>query len=137
MQLRLGILGDEEILAMSVTEGGITDDQLIDPRTRLPVLGGVHDPRMGTIERDALCGTCGCDAAECPGHFGHIELAEPVYHPGYITNVLKVLRCICAHCGALRLTKEERAEISQIARAPLRFKRVMEAAKANKNRSCQ
>ena len=64
-------------------------------------------------------------------------MAEPVYHPGYVTNVLKVLRCICAHCGALRLSKEERAEISQIARAPLRFKRVMEAAKANKNRACQ
>jgi DNA-directed RNA polymerase II subunit RPB1 len=107
LALRLGILGDEEIVRMSVTEGGITQEQLIDKQRR-PVMLGVHDPRMGTTDRDAKCGTCGCDAIECPGHFGHIALAQPVYHPGYITNVLKVLRCICSHCGRLRLNERER-----------------------------
>jgi DNA-directed RNA polymerase II subunit RPB1 len=93
---------------------------------------GVHDPRMGTTDRDSRCGTCGCDAIECPGHFGHIELAKPIYHPGYIDNVLKVLRCVCSHCGRLRLTESERLELRKIARAPIRFRKVMDACKNKK-----
>lgn len=93
---------------------------------------GVHDPRMGTTDRDSRCGTCGCDAIECPGHFGHIELAKPIYHPGYIDNVLKVLRCVCSHCGRLRLTESERLELRKIARAPVRFRKVMDACKNKK-----
>ena len=27
------------------------------------------------------CGTCGLRYRACPGHFGHIELAVPVYNP--------------------------------------------------------
>ena len=90
---------------------------------------------MGTTDRDARCGTCWCDAIECPGHFGHIALSQPVYHPGYVTNVLKVLRCICSHCGRLRLSTEERKVIGLITRAPTRFRKVMDACKTKK--SCE
>lgn len=38
---------------------------------------------------------------ECPGHFGHIELAKPVFHVGYITKIMKVLRCVCFFCSKL------------------------------------
>lgn len=44
--------------------------------------GGLADPRMGTIDRNFKCATCGEGMAECPGHFGHIELARPVFHVG-------------------------------------------------------
>lgn len=44
------------------------------------------DPRMGTIDRNFKCQTCGEGMSECPGHFGHIELARPVYHPGMRTS---------------------------------------------------
>ena len=27
---------------------------------------------------------------ECPGHFGHIDLAKPVFHPGFMTKSIKV-----------------------------------------------
>lgn len=40
------------------------------------------DPRMGTIDRNFKCQTCGEGMSECPGHFGHIELARPAFHPG-------------------------------------------------------
>ena len=33
------------------------------------------------------------------GHFGHIDLARPVYHQGFFTNVLKSLRCVCYNCS--------------------------------------
>ncbi|KIK66076.1 hypothetical protein GYMLUDRAFT_38551 [Collybiopsis luxurians FD-317 M1] len=39
---------------------------------------------------------------ECPGHFGHIELATPVFHPGFIAKVKKILECICVNCGKLK-----------------------------------
>lgn len=38
---------------------------------------------------------------ECPGHFGHIELAKPVFHVGYITKIMKILRCVCFFCSKL------------------------------------
>lgn len=37
---------------------------------------------MGTIDRNFKCQTCGENMTECPGHFAHIELSKPVYHPG-------------------------------------------------------
>lgn len=40
------------------------------------------DPRLGTVDRNFKCQTCGEGMAECPGHFGHIELARPVFHIG-------------------------------------------------------
>ena len=44
--------------------------------------GGLSDPRLGTIDRNFKCATCGEGMTECPGHFGHIELARAVYHNG-------------------------------------------------------
>ena len=60
---------------------------------------GVHDPRMGVTDRDAMCGTCGCDAIECPGHFGHIALAKPVFHAMFFDIVKKILNCVCYKCS--------------------------------------
>lgn len=85
---------------------------------------------MGTTDRDSSCGTCGCSYIECPGHFGHITLAQPVYHPGYVTHVRKVLRCICCECGLLRLRDDGlRKAIQERSSARTRFRRVFEACK--------
>lgn len=46
------------------------------------------------------CGQLG-NMTECPGHFGHIELAKPVFHVGFITKIMKVLRCVCFFCSKL------------------------------------
>lgn len=53
------------------------DDAHERPRTK-----GVNDPRLGTIDRQYNCETCEEGPKECPGHFGHIELATPVFHIG-------------------------------------------------------
>jgi len=82
---------------------------------------------MGTTDRDRVCATCGCDATHCPGHFGHIELAKPVFHPGYVTDIRKVLRCICFECGKLRLRdKEKRDQIARIKNPKVRFRQLLE-----------
>lgn len=44
---------------------------------------------------------CLGNMTECPGHFGHIELAKPVFHVGFVTKIMKVLRCVCFFCSKL------------------------------------
>lgn len=40
---------------------------------------------------------------DSPGYFGHIELAKPVYHIGFISTVIKVLRCVSYHSSKILL----------------------------------
>ena len=61
---------------------------------------------MGTFgtNRQHRCATCKADTIEaCPGHFGHIDLATPVFHDLYKGTVIKLLQCICKKCGKLLL----------------------------------
>ena len=55
---------------------------------------------------DKVCGTCGQNNINCPGHFGHIELARPVYHYQFINMIIKVLKCTCIHCSKLLINKD-------------------------------
>lgn len=66
-----------------------------------PKLGGLMDPRQGVIDRNSRCQTCAGNMTECPGHFGHIDLAKPVFHVGFITKTIKILRCVCFYCSKL------------------------------------
>ena len=42
---------------------------------------------------------------DSPGYFGHIELAKPVFHCGFITTTMKVLRCVSYHSSKLLVDK--------------------------------
>jgi DNA-directed RNA polymerase II subunit RPB1 len=66
------------------------------------LVGGLSDPRLGTTDRNFKCQTCGESMNDCPGHFGHIDLARPVYHIGFIKKVKKILESVCFHCGKLK-----------------------------------
>jgi len=99
-EVQFGILSPEEIKAYSVAK--IEHPEVMDEATHKPKMGGLMDPRMGTIDRNFKCQTCGEGMSECPGHFGHIELARPVFHPGFIIKVKKILECICVNCWKLK-----------------------------------
>ena len=75
--------------AISVTK--IEHPEVMDEATRKPNMGGLMDPRVGTIDRNFKCQTCGDGMLECPGHFGHIELARPVFYPGVLLSVRFIL----------------------------------------------
>lgn len=98
-RIQFGILSPEEIRRMSVTEGGIKFPEVYEGGR--PKLGGLMDPRQGIIDRSSRCQTCAGNMTECPGHFGHLELAKPVYHPGFLVQTIKVLRCVCFYCSKL------------------------------------
>ena len=56
--------------------------ETMDEQRQRPRESGLNDPRLGSIDRAFKCGTCDENSSECPGHFGHIELATPVFHIG-------------------------------------------------------
>ena len=64
-----------------------------------PKMGGLSDPRLGTIDRHTKCEMCVGSMAECPGHFGHLELAKPMFHIGFLKTVLSILRCVRYNCS--------------------------------------
>ena len=85
---------------MSVTtEGGVKYSETMEGGR--PKLGGLMDPRQGTIDRFSRCQTCAGNMTECPGHFGHIELAKPVFHVSFYKMIIKCLRCVCFYCSKL------------------------------------
>lgn len=57
------------------------------------------------MDRAIKCTTDGASNQDSPGYFGHIELAKPVFHIGFITTVLKVLRCVSYHSSKMLIEK--------------------------------
>ena len=75
------------------------------------MIGGLFDPRMGTLEPGLICPTDGLDHIQTPGYFGHVELARPVFYIQYLATVIKILRCVCFKCSKLLLNKESHAGV--------------------------
>ena len=82
-EIQFGLLSPEEIKNMSVAK--IEYPETMDEQNQRPREMGLADPRLGTIDRSIKCATCDENMSECPGHFGHIELAVPVFHVGRAT----------------------------------------------------
>lgn len=72
-----------------------------------PKFGGLSDLRLGTTERQYTCMTCSGDIITCPGHFGHIELNCPVYHPSFMKVVYRTLSNVCFSCSSLLISKDK------------------------------
>lgn len=106
--IKFDVLGAQEIKYISALDSkthGVMIPDLYDNTE--PKKGGLIDLRLGTTDNNYLCATCGLNSTYCVGHFGHIDLAEPVFHIGYINIVKKVLDCICLNCSKLLLNKNE------------------------------
>ena len=80
-----------------------------------PVHGGLFDRRMGVVDANVLCQTCEQRNTFCPGHFGHVELAKPLFHFHFFETVRSLLRCICYRCSRVPVKLEEAPEIKAIA----------------------
>ncbi|MGC9121710.1 MAG: DNA-directed RNA polymerase subunit A' [Thermogladius sp.] len=104
-EIKFGILSPDEIRRMSVTNI-ITSD--VYDSDGAPVDGGVMDKRLGAIEPREVCPICGNTREECPGHFGHIELAKPVIHAGFAKHIHMYLKTTCRVCGRVKLPENER-----------------------------
>ncbi|CAI6417323.1 ALI_HP2_G0007420.mRNA.1.CDS.1 [Saccharomyces cerevisiae] len=100
-EVQFGLFSPEEVRAISVAK--IRFPETMDETQTRAKIGGLNDPRLGSIDRNLKCQTCQEGMNECPGHFGHIDLAKPVFHVGFIAKIKKVCECVCMHCGKLLL----------------------------------
>ena len=117
-EIQFGLLSPEEIKNMSVAQ--IEYPETMDEQSQRPRHMGLADPRLGSIDRYVKCATCDEGMSECPGHFGHIELAVPVFHvgacmdrqihtrfhplnslTGFMTKIKKLLETVCHNCGKI------------------------------------
>ncbi|KAG9095159.1 hypothetical protein FRC07_011139, partial [Ceratobasidium sp. 392] len=104
--ISFSFLNSQDIRRISVKQ--IVNPVLLDDLNR-PNIGGLYDPALGPSERGDVCGTCRLNSYSCPGHFGHIELPSPVYHPLFMTNMLNLLRSVCMWCHHFKMAKGEKA----------------------------
>ncbi|CAI4353456.1 CBM_collapsed_G0010200.mRNA.1.CDS.1 [Saccharomyces cerevisiae] len=86
-EVQFGLFSPEEVRAISVAK--IRFPETMDETQTRAKIGGLNDPRLGSIDRNLKCQTCQEGMNECPGHFGHIDLAKPVFHVGFIAKIKK------------------------------------------------
>jgi DNA-directed RNA polymerase II subunit RPB1 len=96
-EIQFGVMSPEEVKNMSVAH--IQYPETMDETRTKPRQEGLNDPRLGSVDRQFKCKTCTESMSECPGHFGHIELATPVFHPGFLKKTKKILEIVCHSCS--------------------------------------
>lgn len=94
-------LSPDRIRAISMCE--VTSDELYSDGR--PKRGGLRDPRFGVSSRHGLCTACNQTWTKCAGHFGHYELPTPLFHIGWISEVLFWLRRTCTSCSLAQCNK--------------------------------
>ena len=109
--ITFAVWSHQEIRKYSVVE--ITQPETYD-EDGMAVQGGLMDGRLGVLEPGQKCLTDGNTAARSPGHFGHIELAEPVLHIAFVDNIYKLLQSTCRTCGRIKMSPEDIKEFSKI-----------------------
>lgn len=100
--ISFSFLTAEDIRRISVKQ--ILNPVLLDDLNR-PNIGGLYDPALGPSDRQDICATCHLTYFTCPGHFGHIELPAPVYHPLFMVNMYNILRATCLFCHRFKLSR--------------------------------
>src|SRR2546421_2862580 len=109
--IKFSVWSPIEVRKFSVAE--ITAPETYD-EDGMPVQGGLMDNRLGTLEPGQKCATCGNTSAKCPGHFGHIELAEPVLHIAFVDDIHKLLLITCRSCNRIKLRLEDLSKYKQL-----------------------
>ncbi len=132
------VLSPHDIRRFSVAEIQTPDTYDEDG---VPINSGLMDGRLGTLEPRQRCKTCGNTAAQCPGHFGHVELAVPIIHIGFTKIIHDLLSAICRNCGHVSLSPRRAASYKErINRSRMLmgsasdqlYKRVLQEAKKGK-----
>lgn len=100
-EINFQVLSADQIESLGVAE--IVRKEIYDPMTRLPMVGGPLDQRLGLSRKDGKCRTCLEPLASCSGHFGWYKLALPVFHAGFFRHVYVICQMICKNCSHVML----------------------------------
>lgn len=90
-----GCMTREKIEKMSVCE---INKVLPKPGKPVDTDYTTDDKRLGCLDNNALCTSCGKSNDECPGHYGIINLPKKYIHPLFRDSAIKVLQSICWRC---------------------------------------
>ncbi|OEL25158.1 DNA-directed RNA polymerase III subunit 1 [Dichanthelium oligosanthes] len=120
--IRFSVLSGSEIRKSAEVQ--VWNSRIYDQNME-PVPNGLLDMRMGTASKrkdknsnPLLCSTCHGPFSECPGHFGYLKLALPVFNVGFFNCILDVLKCICKGCSRVLLVEKDRREFLKKMRSP-------------------
>jgi DNA-directed RNA polymerase II subunit RPB1 len=122
--VQFGIANPDDIVSRSVVE--VKTDKT-HQSNHIPFPNGVFDARFGVTEHGKLCPTCKQTNLLCPGHFGHIRLARPVYLYQFLEVIQKLLSVICISCSNPFLLDEELNKFKDASRGMERFAKIREA----------
>jgi DNA-directed RNA polymerase III subunit RPC1 len=103
---------------LEVSDRNVYDLTPAADNTRALTANGPMDIHMGISSKTGKCGTCGEGLDKCNGHFGHIKLALPAFHVGYLKHIIEVLNCICKDCSRVLLDEVERRRYLRSMRRP-------------------
>lgn len=133
--VQFGIANPKDIASRSVVE--VTTDKTY--QSNQPYPGGVFDSRFGVIDNGKVCPTCKQTNVKCPGHFGHIRLARPVYLYQFLDTIQKILQVVCLKCSNPYLPDEILDSVSSKLTGIDRFDDVRDktASFKNKNKVCR
>ena len=148
--VQFSILSPDEIIQNSVAsvfQTDINEGSSIDQ----PKCNGVNDPRMGPSHQKSsmLCPTDDNTFKNCPGYFGHIQLAKPVFWPQYMSGasggiIKTILRYVCYNCSSLLIDNDPTSESNERAvfqsaqrlKGRKRYVRIKDKIKVNQGRPC-
>jgi DNA-directed RNA polymerase II subunit RPB1 len=131
--IEFDVLGGEEIKnrsALGRDNPGIEFADLYENNE--PKKGGLADPRLGSNSNDVICPTCNFTLVHCPGHEGHMDLAEPFFHIGFFQHIKKILDCICLECCKLLIHKYEN-KVKDVVKSKVGKGRLQEIYNITKN----
>ena len=89
-------------------EVNVSHQGLYNLVSRVPVAHGVLDGRLGVSDKSSMCATCGAVAADCPGHWGVIDLHLPVFNVGFFKEIIGVAQSVCKVCARVLLKPKDR-----------------------------
>uniref|UniRef100_A0A6G1SD80 DNA-directed RNA polymerase subunit n=2 Tax=Aceria tosichella TaxID=561515 RepID=A0A6G1SD80_9ACAR len=95
------ILSKKEIKQISVKK--LTEPKSFEKAGKLNE-EGLYSRALGPIKRFELCTTCHQSDIYCPGHYGHVELSLPVYHPMLVQTMYQILTKACLDCYRFRMS---------------------------------
>lgn len=108
--VEFGLLSPKSIQKMSAV--AITSSELYDI-DGFPIDGGLSDLRMGVTDPGLSCKTCGNTIKDCPGHFGHLELARPVFNIKTVPYVYNLINSTCNFCGRILISDAALKRLSE------------------------
>ncbi|XP_071737899.1 DNA-directed RNA polymerase III subunit 1-like [Rutidosis leptorrhynchoides] len=107
--IKFSMLSDADVLKMGEVQVN-RSGYYVSQEDKRPIPNGLLDPHMGPPNKFGTCETCHGSFDNCPGHFGYMPLALPVFNVGYISHIVDILKCICKFCSRILLVENERVE---------------------------